>query len=280
MYVIQNDAHNKHYCPNRYFSGYSQININSGLNIKSLKRGSGFLLRNKNINATDYKETHHTKIRIAIILTNTKIKSDSVNVRFDKIIVSDNYPMFDQKIITKFQIVMNSNYIDAVCYYGFTKILDFWKKTCQCLNYSRDVMTIASSNNNVNILEWWLNSNLPFKYSKIELDEASSKGYINVLQWWKCSGLMLKYSIKTLDYASFNDHVDVLDWWFNSGLELKYSEKALEFASYCGNVRVLQWWKNSNLELKYSTNILHSISIAPKENRSAIQSLWRKMGII
>jgi len=289
MYILLTDNDNI-YTSHRYCGGNNnKINIKTGYNIISLSKRNGFLLEHTNSikrhgewNSNNYLSSNSTILRFVIIFNNTKIKSNGLNSKFDKIIVSDRYSGFNKKIIVKSRINIDANYIDFVCYFGHLDVLEMWKNTYTPevylysdialsiasytgnvnvlewwknsrlqLKYDNHSLFAASSNNHINVLEWWKNSGLHLKYDENAMNTASELGHINVLKWWKNSGLQLRYNEGTMDYASSNGKINVLNWWANSGLELKYSELALQWASQNGHIEVLKWWKNSGLKLKY-----------------------------
>jgi hypothetical protein len=166
--------------------------------------------------------------------------------RTNKIILCEEYSLFDVETIKKFNLKITSKYITWAC-----------------------------MNNNVKILDWWLNSGLPLEYSEDAIDSASGLNYLKVLEWWVKSGLPLKYSEKAMYYASKNNNIDVLDWWIHSGLELKYDEKALDSASQNRRIDVLEWWKNSGLPLKYS----EYSEILVVNGDINVQKWWKNSGL-
>ena len=315
MYILLTDNDNI-YTSHRYCGGNNnKINIKTGYNIISLSKRNGFLLEHTNSikrhgewNSNNYLSSNSTILRFVIIFNNTKMKSGGLYGKFNKIIVSDSYSVFNKKIIVKSKININANYIDFVCYFGHTDILEMWKNKNthppHIHSYSSETLSIASCRGHVNVLEWWKNSGLflkydndsllgpcrcghinvlewwknsglQLKYDKSTLNIASYYGHINVLDWWKNSGLQLRYDEYAMDNASGNNQVDVLDWWVNSGLELRYSNSALVWASDEGNIKVLKWWKNS--KLKFGTFIFTS-EWSPKKNKIFVKKFWKKLG--
>jgi hypothetical protein len=293
-----------------------KINIKTGYNISSLSNKKGFLLEhtcNMDIyglsGGNNYMSSESKILRFVIIFNSTKMKSGGLHGKFNKIIVSDSYSVFNKKIIVKSKINMDANYIDFVCHFGRTDILEMWKNKNthppHIHSYSSETLSIASYRGHVNVLEWWKNSGLflkyyndsllgpcrcghinvlewwknsglQLKYDKSTLNIASYYGHINVLDWWKNSGLQLIYDEYAMDNASGNNQVDVLDWWVNSGLELRYSSSALVWASDEGNIKVLQWWKNSKLKFN---NFIFASAFSPKKNKIFVKKFWKKLGV-
>jgi hypothetical protein len=223
-------------------------------------------------------------IRILIIPHNANISND-VN-RFDKVILSEKYPLFDIKTIKKFNLIIDREYIIQVClnksldilkylYYNDrefinivkknsdifdsiamednVEILEWWKTIGLPININNYIASIASCYGNVNVLEWWFNSGLPLKYDNSALSIASMHGHVNVLNWWVNSGLPLQYDESCIDRASKLGYVNVLQWWLDSGLQLKYTHDSMD--NVC-DINVLDWWLNSKLPLKYNTRCM------------------------
>uniref|UniRef100_A0A6C0E5U3 Uncharacterized protein n=1 Tax=viral metagenome TaxID=1070528 RepID=A0A6C0E5U3_9ZZZZ len=196
--------------------------------------------------------------------------------RTDKIILCEEYPLFDPETIKKFNLKITPNYIDSASMYGHIDVLEWLKNSELQLAYSNYAMDLASEFGHINVLEWWKNSGLQLEYSMSVMDCASGNGHINVLEWWKNSGLPLKYSDKALEWASGGGHINVLEWWKNSGLPLKYSDRALDLASGNGRIDVLEWWKNSGLPLKYSEDTLDCASGGGHIN---VLEWWKNSGL-
>ena len=190
------------------------------------------------------------------------------------------YALYDVNTLKKFNLDIDDDYIERVCYYGKTEILDYLKKTHKLTSCPKDALSSASKMGHINVLNWWVNSGIPLIYDKYAIDEACIYGEIDVIKWWINSGLKLIYTESALSYASSNGYtnildclknsgiplvysshaldcacsVDVLTWWFDSGLKLDYTKHALYYASSEGNVDILKWWFDSGLPLKYPTH--------------------------
>jgi hypothetical protein len=249
-------------------------------------------------------------IRILIIPHNANIREQKYgSLRFDKVILSEKYPLFDIKTIKKFNLIIDREYIIQVClnksldilkylYYNDNEfinivkkdsdifdsiamrdnveILEWWKTIGLPTNINNYIASIASCYGNVNVLEWWFNSGLGLKYDKWGMNNASMHGHVNVLNWWVNSGLPLLYDEHSIDRGSSGGHVNVLNWWVNSGLPLKYTEKAIDDASMYGKLDVLEWWKNSGLPLKYSEN---AIDRASSHGHVDVLKWWKNSGL-
>uniref|UniRef100_A0A6C0E6S2 Ankyrin repeat protein n=1 Tax=viral metagenome TaxID=1070528 RepID=A0A6C0E6S2_9ZZZZ len=248
-----------------YFSDYKKKyknqaciiqNPHSIFNVNNVSDYTSYLYYSLDINCIYF--------RVAILLNNIacKIECGPYNyseIPINKIILSDEYYLFDPKTIIKFNLVISDEYITSACAVGCVGILEWLKKSGLLSKCPDDAVDSASLYGHINVLEWWKNSGLPLKYSSDAMDNASCDGYVNVLEWWKNSGLPLKYSYNALAFASQHHQIDVLEWWKNSGLPLKYDEYVFEDVSEClimasstySYIDVLEWWKNSGLELKY-----------------------------
>jgi hypothetical protein len=203
-----------------------------------------------------------------------------------KFILSDEYYIYDKKTITRFNLIINPDYVTTICEMEDINMLNYLDSIDNMGNFEKvngfefeHTFDRISIQNNVKILEWWKNSGRSFIYSEYSMMYASVGNNINVLEWWKNSGLPLKYDNKAIDKLSYhnqNNNVKVLEWWKQSGLPLKYSEDALDIASSEGNIEVLEWWFNSNLELKYSEQ---GLNIASSRHYINVLDLWKKSGL-
>ena len=153
----------------------------------------------------------------------------------NKIILHRRHPASEPETYEKLNIPMVS--MDMASAKGFTKILDWWKKSGLPLKYSTKAIDVASYNGKVNSLQWWLESGLPLKYSKCAISYASDNCQVNVLQWWLESGLELKYEEDFLGRRSIKNRNEVIEWWYRSGL--KWRPSADVITCVCGHGRMI-----------------------------------------
>jgi hypothetical protein len=199
--------------------------------------------------------------------------------RTDKIILCEEYLLFDVETIKKFNLKITPDYLKYTSIHGHVNVLEWLFNSGLPLDYSEDPMDYASAHGHLDVLECWKNSKLRLKYSEKAIDHASMNGHPNVLEWWCKSGLGLKYSEKAMGLASMNNHINVLEWWKNSGLLLKYSEFALNSATMNGHLDVLKWWLNSGLSLKYDYNILMYNVCKNKNKQVNVLEWWKNSGL-
>jgi hypothetical protein len=249
MYFIltdKDDVHHHHLIHLSEFDSSAKHICNTGVNIINkeiywkiytiiAKSGENRLHRFKYGYANE-----STYVRMAIIANN-----------MSSVILSDRYYILDPKIITKFNIKVDSMIIVWACKNGAIKFLDWWKNSGLPLEYDESALDFASKYGQVEVLEWWLKSGLELKYNEYALYLASEYSHINVLEWWKNSGLKLK----DYDYdyilvrLSMLGNVNVLEWWKNLGLPLKYYKTALELAFKNGHIDVIRWFIDNNFEV-------------------------------
>jgi hypothetical protein len=246
---------------------YTNIKYKTGLNVIDANQyiGSMILTLGDNVNICkpirDYNDVKNMCYVRIITVPNDMISLGidrhylpdhyvEINNKFNKVILSERYHIYDIRFIRKFGIKINKKYIQCVCGVGNIEMLELFKNSGLLSKISLDA---PSSCGQVKVLEWLKNSQLSLGYTSKALDCASSNGYVEVLEWLfkYIPKNKLMYTEDALAKASWNGHVNVLDWWFNSGLELKYNTNALTLASRHGHINVLEWWLKSNLELKY-----------------------------
>ena len=243
---------------------YEIHNYKTGLNNKNLKP----IEENKYYFQLVYEYISHESFipfRIMILNNNQKYIVthqwyDDIGINTGPVILSEEYSIFDIKILKKFKFQFDWWCVKFFCRHGKINILEYIKthhyKVLEDYRSSNYGLEVASEYGHVDVLEWWKNSGIFLYYGEDALDKASSNGHIDVLNWWLNSGLQLKYSEKSIHLACRERHIDVLNWWLNSGLQLKYSEWALNYASRMGRIDILDWWKNSGLKLKYNEDVL------------------------
>jgi hypothetical protein len=187
----------------------------------------------------------------------------------DGYIFSDLYDICNITTLKKFNIQITLGYINVLCAFDKTDILDLLIHNHNLKNYLKNL----NINQQVN-LRW--NSELP-------MDIASAYGSVNVLQWWVDNNMPLSYSYKALHNASVNGHVNVLDWWKNSKLRLDYNEDVLKVISRQTNSdiidNVIEWWFKSGLKISYSSGS-ELIQLASKNGHVKLLNHYKKIGLI
>jgi len=230
--------------------------------------------------------------------------------RSNQIILGNKYPLFDIKIIKKFNLEINKSYINLAFAHGHVEILEWWLKArdeSKLKDSDQDgsrlggdytdvdgrAVELASQNGHVAVLDWWLKTRkihpeLKLEYWTEAIDKASKNCRIEVLNWWLKAknedGLKLHYTNWAINWASISGHTEVLDWWLKAkeenGLELKYTRIAIDQASYDGQLEVLDWWlkthKSTGLELKYTSEAIHHAIV---RNSVAVLEWWKNSGL-
>jgi hypothetical protein len=251
MYFIltdKDDVHHHHLIHLSEFDSSAKHICNTGVNIINKE----IYWKIYTIIATSGENRQHRfKFKYGYANESTYVRMAIIANNMSSVILSDRYYILDPKIITKFNIKVDSMIIVWACKNGAIKFLDWWKNSGLPLEYDESALDFASKYGQVEVLEWWLKSGLELKYDEYALYLASEYSHINVLEWWKNSGLKLK----DYDYdyilvkLSMLGNVNVLECWKNLGLPLKYYKTALELAFKNGHIDVIRWFIDNNFEV-------------------------------
>jgi hypothetical protein len=254
---------NKYKCHKGYY-------YNTGLNVLdkpfepkgSCVPGGLYFTNLKNI---DSFYSYGDRILIVNIPTDAQVVKDPDETygekwRADKIIVCDEYPLYDIETIKKFNLKINKPYLEWAVSGGHVDVLEFCKNTLSSDALSslpsRELhfyVHIASKYGHINVLEWFRN-NYAYQFKTVNVNHgmefASYGGHVNVLEWLKTkSGCCLEKvdSYNGVHYASADNNVKVLDWWKNSGFSMKNTQYSFLIAVAYGSNEAIEWWKNSGL---------------------------------
>ena len=186
-------------------------------------------------------------------------------------ITSDKYDICDIKTFKKFKIPITLDYINVLCAFGKTDILDidYVKNYLLNLKYSDSSelpMDIASMYGSVKVLQWWIDNNIPIKYSETALHHATFNNHVDVLEWWFKSNLPLKYDINLFNLHRWSSddlghRYIVVDWWLKSGLRMNYGGFIIAHACREGDINRLNYYKNNASIKTYNDPLLDSIEL-------------------
>jgi hypothetical protein len=191
----------------------------------------------------------------------------------DGYIFSDLYDICNITTLKKFNIPITLDYINVLCAFDKTDILDLR------LQDVKNYMQLFDQNPRTFI---WVSYG---EHSEVPMDIASTYGSINVLQWWVDNNMPISYTYKALHNASVNGHINVLDWWKNSKLRLDYTEDILYVISLQINSNVIdnviEWWLKSGLEIRYRyQSDLQLIRLASEKGHLKLLNHYKKKGLI
>ncbi len=178
-----------------------------------------------------------------IIFEKNKINVKDYKIQSFDVLCKTNLNIFvlkDNKILFKNEIIYNS------CFFGYSEILEWFKKSGYNFMYKEHDITTASDKNNIEILKWFKNSGYEFRYNNSSAYWASWNGNLQILNWFG-NNYRLKYDIYAIQDCL---NLNVLNFWIKN-INIK---KIIKWNKKNGHYKTLKFKTKNNYIKGYNKN--------------------------